>query len=344
MDTILIPRVSDTKNSSIVSNFILNHFNNLNWDSSVDSFTAATPLGQKQFNNLIFTHNKQSPYTLTLAAHYDSKYFPNQDFIGATDSGFPCSLLLDLATFFTPLLNKFDSMKWGLKGNNIPLPPYLKATGGDRANFTTTFGAGYDGRQLDEHDLSLQFIFFDGEEAFENWTHDDSIYGAKHLADTLDNDYIDTSNSHHQSIQSRKLKPHPTELDRIDHLVLLDLLGTPNPSIPNYFSTTKWLYDELVSIEQRINQVADTPSLDPLNNFQSNFFKTKVAHSGIEDDHLPFLHRGVPILHIIPSPFPSVWHKMQDNRDALDIPTMARWNAIMRVFIAEYMQLRPLVH
>ena len=28
----------------------------------------------------------------------------------------------------------------------------------------------------------------------------------------------------------------------------------------------------------------------------------------ISDDHLPFLDRGVPILHLIPSPFPSVWH------------------------------------
>lgn len=31
-------------------------------------------------------------------------------------------------------------------------------------------------------DLSLQFLFFDGEEAFVNWNENDSIYGAKHLA------------------------------------------------------------------------------------------------------------------------------------------------------------------
>lgn len=31
-------------------------------------------------------------------------------------------------------------------------------------------------------DLSLQFIFFDGEEAFVNWNEHDSIYGAKYLA------------------------------------------------------------------------------------------------------------------------------------------------------------------
>ena len=35
---------------------------------------------------------------------------------------------------------------------------------------------------LQDFEVSLQFIFFDGEEAFERWTDDDSIYGARHLA------------------------------------------------------------------------------------------------------------------------------------------------------------------
>jgi glutaminyl-peptide cyclotransferase len=33
-----------------------------------------------------------------------------------------------------------------------------------------------------QNDLSLKFIFFDGEEAFEEWGPNDSIYGARHLA------------------------------------------------------------------------------------------------------------------------------------------------------------------
>lgn len=32
------------------------------------------------------------------------------------------------------------------------------------------------------NDISLQFIFFDGEEAFKRWTDTDSLYGARHLA------------------------------------------------------------------------------------------------------------------------------------------------------------------
>ncbi len=31
--------------------------------------------------------------------------------------------------------------------------------------------------------MTLQFIFFDGEEAFVRWTRDDSTYGSRHLAE-----------------------------------------------------------------------------------------------------------------------------------------------------------------
>lgn len=31
-------------------------------------------------------------------------------------------------------------------------------------------------------DLALQLVFFDGEEAFQQWTATDSLYGARHLA------------------------------------------------------------------------------------------------------------------------------------------------------------------
>ncbi|EIM22275.1 hypothetical protein WALSEDRAFT_16975, partial [Wallemia mellicola CBS 633.66] len=318
LNSILIPRVSDTPNNTQVLNYFVNHFSRLRWDATIDTFQSNTPLGRKTFNNLVVNSNKDAPFRLTLAAHYDSKYFKNAEFLGATDSAFPCALLLDLATFFTPILNK--------------------------SNFTTSYGPSFDGRQLDEHDLSLQMIFFDGEEAFENWSDNDSIYGAKHLAETLSTSYIDIQEAHHPPVSKRRLKPHPTELDRIDHLVLLDLLGAPNPTIPNYFSTTEWMHSHMIDIENRLNSIAETPTVDQSNNFQSRFFVNRTSRSGISDDHLPFLHRGVPIFHVIPNPFPSVWHKLSDDRSALSIPTMSRWNAIMRTFIAEYMQLRPLIH
>lgn len=62
-------------------------------------------------------------------------------------------------------------------------------------------------------------IFFDGEEAFKEWSATDSIYGARHLAQKwsgLTYDYKGVSGNH---------------LDRIDVFVLLDLLGAKNPTI-----------------------------------------------------------------------------------------------------------------
>ena len=35
-------------------------------------------------------------------------------------------------------------------------------------------------------DTSLQLIFFDGEEAFVDWTDTDSLYGARHLAEQME--------------------------------------------------------------------------------------------------------------------------------------------------------------
>lgn len=60
---------------------------------------------------------------------------------------------------------------------------------------------------------------------------------------------------------------------------------------------------------------------------------------GIEDDHIPFMTRGVDILHMIPSPFPDVWHKMTDDGEHLDLPTTRDWAMIVTAFAAEWMDL-----
>jgi glutaminyl-peptide cyclotransferase len=37
-------------------------------------------------------------------------------------------------------------------------------------------------QMLEGKNLGLMLIFFDGEEAFQNWTDQDSLYGSRHLA------------------------------------------------------------------------------------------------------------------------------------------------------------------
>lgn len=60
---------------------------------------------------------------------------------------------------------------------------------------------------------------------------------------------------------------------------------------------------------------------------------------GVQDDHIPFMARGVEVLHIIPTPFPSVWHTMADDAEHLDGPAVEDWAKIVTAFVAEWMDL-----
>lgn len=59
----------------------------------------------------------------------------------------------------------------------------------------------------------------------------------------------------------------------------------------------------------------------------------------IEDDHIPFQARGVDILHMIPTPFPSVWHNMNDDGEHLDLDTVEDWTKLVTAFAAEWLDL-----
>ena len=170
-------------------------------------------------------------------------------------------------------------------------------------------------------DLTLQFIFFDGEEAFESWTSTDSLYGSRNLANRWENQqYTSGGVSGNQN-------------DRIDLFVLLDLLGSRDMQISKEeWSTGQW-FDRLVRIEnnlKRSNMISGR-----------NIFQNKAGKGNIKDDHIPFKRRGVPILHLISSPFPRVWHTVRDNRNALDFGNIANFNKILRVFVAEYLGMKP---
>ena len=52
-----------------------------------------------------------------------------------------------------------------------------------------------------------------------------------------------------------------------------------------------------------------------------------------------WLNLGVPILHIIATPFPNQWHKIGDNQNTVHYPTIEKFNKIFRLFVAEYLQL-----
>ena len=70
-----------------------------------------------------------------------------------------------------------------------------------------------------------------------------------------------------------------------------------------------------------------------------DYLQRNFLPAGIEDDHIPFKRRNVPILHLIAYPFPKQWHKMGDDRSTLDFERIANFNKVLRVFVAEYLHM-----
>ncbi|KAM3068201.1 hypothetical protein ACMFMG_011248 [Clarireedia jacksonii] len=179
---------------------------------------------------------------------------------------------------------------------------------------------------LDE-EKGVQILFLDGEEAFLSWTNDDSLYGSRSLAESW------------ESEPHAAMSMYKNPLNSINLFLLLDLLGHNKPSIPSYFETTHWAYRKLGAIEERLRSLGISQS-----NVDHPFLRdsnrvTVPNAGGIQDDHLPFMARGVEILHIIPTPFPDVWHTINDDGEHLDMPTVEDWAKILTAFVAEWMDL-----
>ncbi|KAH7156544.1 hypothetical protein EDB81DRAFT_394266 [Dactylonectria macrodidyma] len=175
----------------------------------------------------------------------------------------------------------------------------------------------------------IQIIFLDGEEAFAHWTDTDSLYGARALAEDWETQF-------HGSMSTYR-----TPLDSISLFLLLDLLGTADPRVPSYFLTTHWAYKAMAKIEQRMRKLGVLEA-KPANPFlpESDKAANRFGRSFVDDDHRPFMERGVDILHIIPSPFPKVWHKMEDDGEHLDLATSRDWAKITTAFAVEWMEIQ----
>ena len=109
---------------------------------------------------------------------------------------------------------------------------------------------------------SVWLFWTDGEEAVKNWTATDSLYGAKHLAD--------------------KWQKGGT-LKKIKAFLLADMIGDADLNIEHEQNSTPWLEDLVLQSATKLG-------------YQSHFFERRVA---IEDDHIPFVHMGVPSADLI---------------------------------------------
>jgi hypothetical protein len=110
---------------------------------------------------------------------------------------------------------------------------------------------------------SVWLLFDDGEESITpQWTDSDSLYGTRHIAAKWSADGT---------------------LAHIKAFVLADMIGDKNLNILEETQSTPWLRDLLKTAAKDTGHSAFV-------------FKTQGAE---EDDHLPFLQRGVPSIDII---------------------------------------------
>jgi len=312
VNAIMIPRVSGSPGNEKVRHYLIDTMRRLGWKVEANCFEDNTPYGKKHFCNIVATlpicsstpakssatsasvewptcSSQTLPVRrLAMACHYDSKYYENNPgFVGATDSAVPCAMMLHLAkTLDGPLMAE----------------------------------------RLRNNDVTLEFIFFDGEEAFKDWNAKDSIYGSRNLA------------------QLWHGTPHPTDesesttrLDSIDVFMLLDLIGEANPVFYNFFAATSRHFERLARIEKRLSKAGLLTN--HCNGCNKYFPSSTIVNSFIEDDHIPFLRKGVPILHVIPYPFPQGWHNPGDNGDNLDYPTIYNLSKIFAAFVIKYLNL-----
>jgi hypothetical protein len=141
------------------------------------------------------------------------------------------------------------------------------------------------------------------------------------------------------------MSTYKTPLSSIELFVLLDLLGAKAPHIQSYYQTTHWAYQSLAAAEERLRSLGRMKSASDQHWFPDS---KKNSHDviplgGISDDHLPFLARGVEILHLIDfnpfKGFPPVWHTIDDDGEHLDMATVEDWGLVITAFTAEWMEL-----
>lgn len=101
-------------------------------------------------------------------------------------------------------------------------------------------------------------------------------------------------------------------------MILLDLIGVSSPYIRNFYTETGWLFDAFVEAEDRLGasgalwedtrargakwEIQGMGAGRSRRIFERRRDTAQVYAGRIEDDHLPFLEKGVPILHLIPVP------------------------------------------
>jgi Zn-dependent M28 family amino/carboxypeptidase len=131
---------------------------------------------------------------------------------------------------------------------------------------------------------SVWLVFDDGEESIQPaWTSSDSLYGTRHLAAKWGRDGT---------------------LGSIKAFILADMIGDKNLDILRETRSADWLVELVRKAAHKFG-------------YDRYFFQTEGA---VDDDHLPFVERGVPSIDLIDldyGPNDSYHHTAQDTMDKI---------------------------
>jgi Zn-dependent M28 family amino/carboxypeptidase len=130
----------------------------------------------------------------------------------------------------------------------------------------------------------LYLAFFDGEEAFGEWSASDSLYGSKHLAERWGKDGT---------------------LKRIKGLINLDMIGDKNLAIPQETNGD-------ASLRRLVWSMAATLG------YKAYFTDQQI---GEDDDHMPFVRAGVPAIDVIDVDY-TPWHTDADTMDKISAQSL----------------------
>ncbi|HTZ75582.1 MAG TPA: M28 family peptidase [Candidatus Aquilonibacter sp.] len=146
------------------------------------------------------------------------------------------------------------------------------------------------GKKSEEN--SVWIAFLDGEEAqlvqngVAQWSDEDSVYGSRELAARM---------------------ALSGDLRRVRAVILADMVGQYNLQIERESNSTPPLTDFVWKIADQLG-------------YGNIFIPPETA---IEDDHLPFLKRGVPAVDIIDLEGYQYWHTPQDTLDKVSAKSLA---------------------
>ena len=208
-----------------------------------------------------------------VGSHYDSKRLPAGNSIGANDSGSSSAALLEL-------MRGLQSLK---AEDAIDLRCHIMA------------------------------VWFDGEEAYlEEWRDGqtrhparivDNTYGSRHMADNLK----PCTTAAADSKGKNWCLPDQMGGDRVEGIIVLDMVGMPNLQLTQETSSSRELLKIAMDVDQQL--------------FQGKLF-SRSQRNMVEDDHIAFLEKGLPALDLIGFENLDTWHTPADTFETVSMQSV----------------------